>query len=170
MIIKNRNSSSKAVWRARIVLTVAYGYVKDIRRQTRKRFSSKKSQGRTRRTAPRGQYCGALTAGRRRTGFVLQKEFLEAGKKRSAVPTARAATRNQVNDLRREALEVYEFVAEKDLGQIDKTRYTLNPILALKVAKFKNLDHLADKEADQCRPASMFICSMNMGLVLTLLC
>ena len=43
------------------------------------------------------------------------KEFLEAGKKRLAGDTARAATSDEVKDLRREAVALKEVVAELTL-------------------------------------------------------
>lgn len=43
------------------------------------------------------------------------KEFLEAGKKRLAGDTARAATSGEVKDLRRETRELKEVVAEQAL-------------------------------------------------------
>ena len=43
------------------------------------------------------------------------KEFLEAGKKRLAGDTARAATLSEVKDLRREARDLKEVVAEQAL-------------------------------------------------------
>jgi transposase len=43
------------------------------------------------------------------------KEFLEAGKKRLAGDTARAATSDEVKDLRREASALKEVVAELTL-------------------------------------------------------
>jgi len=43
------------------------------------------------------------------------KEFLEAGKRRLAGDTARAATRGEVKDLRREARALKEVVAEQAL-------------------------------------------------------
>src|SRR5229473_3258778 len=43
------------------------------------------------------------------------KEFLEAGKRRLAGDTARAATSNEVKDLRREARALKEVVAEQAL-------------------------------------------------------
>ena len=43
------------------------------------------------------------------------KEFLEAGKKRLAGDTARAASTGEVKDLRREARELKEVVAEQAL-------------------------------------------------------
>ena len=44
------------------------------------------------------------------------KDFLEAGKKRLAGDTARAATSDEVNDLRREAMALKEVVADLTLG------------------------------------------------------
>ena len=43
------------------------------------------------------------------------KEFLEAGKRRLAGDTARAATSSEVTDLRREAWGVKELVAKQEL-------------------------------------------------------
>jgi transposase len=51
-----------------------------------------------------------------RGGFYRwSKEFLEAGKKRLAGDTARAATSDEVKDLRREASALKEVVAELTL-------------------------------------------------------
>ena len=47
--------------------------------------------------------------------YSWSKEFLEAGKKRLAGDTARAATSNEVKDLRREARDLKEVVAEQAL-------------------------------------------------------
>ena len=47
--------------------------------------------------------------------YSWSKEFLEAGKKRLAGDTARAATTNEVKDLRREARDLKEVVAEQAL-------------------------------------------------------
>jgi transposase-like protein len=65
----------------------------------------------------RGKHCRAL----RREGIVQNlyyrwsKDFLEAGKKRLAGDTARAATSDEVKDLRREASALKEVVAELTL-------------------------------------------------------
>ena len=57
--------------------------------------------------------------GRRLGGLALyyrwSKDFLEAGKKRLAGDTARAATSDEVNDLRREAMALKEVVADLTL-------------------------------------------------------
>ena len=45
--------------------------------------------------------------------YKWSKEFLEAGKRRLAGDTARAATTDEVKDLRREAHELKEVVAEQ---------------------------------------------------------
>jgi len=55
----------------------------------------------------RGSQKVSITAGR--------KEFLEAGKRRLAGDTARAATTDEVKELRREAQELKEVVAEQAL-------------------------------------------------------
>lgn len=47
--------------------------------------------------------------------YSWSKEFLEAGKRRLAGDTARSATTNEVKDLRREARELKEVVAEQAL-------------------------------------------------------
>ena len=47
--------------------------------------------------------------------YSWSKEFLEAGKKRLAGDTARAASTTEVKDLRREAQELKEVVAEQTL-------------------------------------------------------
>ena len=47
--------------------------------------------------------------------YSWSKEFLEAGKKRLAGDTARAATSSEVKDLRREARHLKEVVAEQAL-------------------------------------------------------
>src|SRR6266481_2740448 len=47
--------------------------------------------------------------------YSWSKEFLEAGKRRLAGDTARAATSSEVKDLRREARELKEVVAEQAL-------------------------------------------------------
>ena len=44
------------------------------------------------------------------------KEVLEAGKRRRAADTARAATSSEVTDLRREARQLKEVVAEQTLA------------------------------------------------------
>jgi transposase len=47
--------------------------------------------------------------------YTWSKEFLEAGKRRLAGDTARAATTSEVKDLRRESRELKEVVAEQAL-------------------------------------------------------
>ncbi len=89
--------------------------VKEIRRATRRQFRRRK------RSASCCRVCAARTASPmlcRREGIVQNlyyrwsKEFLEAGKKRLAGDTARAATSDEVKDLRREASALKEVVAE----------------------------------------------------------
>ena len=48
--------------------------------------------------------------------YSWSKEFLEAGKRRLAGDTARAATSSEVKDLRRQAQELKEVVAEQALA------------------------------------------------------
>ena len=47
--------------------------------------------------------------------YKWSKDFMEAGKKRLAGDTARAATSDEVKDLRREARDLKEVVAEQTL-------------------------------------------------------
>ena len=58
----------------------------------------------------------AAARGSRRTLYYRwSKDFLEAGKKRLAGDTARAATSDEVKDLRREAMALKEVVADLTL-------------------------------------------------------
>ena len=49
--------------------------------------------------------------------YTWSKEFMEAGKRRLAGDTARAATTGEVQDLRREARALKECVADLTLGR-----------------------------------------------------
>src|SRR4029078_12648531 len=92
--------------------------VKDIRRATRRHFSAE-DKIRVVLEGLRGEDSIAELC--RREGIVQNlyyrgsKEFLEAGKKRLAGDTARAATSDEVKDLRREASALKEDVAELTL-------------------------------------------------------
>src|SRR5262247_3565727 len=92
--------------------------VKEIRRVTRRQFSAEEKI-RIVLTGLRGEDSIAELC--RREGIVenlyyrWSKEFLEAGKKRLAGDTARAATSDEVRDLRREAGALKEVVAELTL-------------------------------------------------------
>ena len=92
--------------------------VKDIRRATRRHFSAEEKIGVVL-EGLRGEESIAELC--RREGIVQNlyyrwsKEFLEAGKKRLAGDTARAATSDEVKDLRREASALKEVVAELTL-------------------------------------------------------
>jgi transposase len=92
--------------------------VKDIRRITRRKFSAEEKI-RIVLEGLRGEESIAELC--RREGIVQNlyyrwsKEFLEAGKKRLAGDTARAATSDEVKDLRREASALKEVVAELTL-------------------------------------------------------
>jgi len=89
--------------------------VKEIRRATRRQFSAEEKI-RIVLSGLRGEDSIAELC--RREGIVQNlyyrwsKEFLEAGKKRLAGNTARAATSDEVKDLRREASALKEVVAE----------------------------------------------------------
>ena len=92
--------------------------VKTIRRVTRRQFSAEEKI-RIVLTGLRGEDSIAELC--RREGIVenlyyrWSKEFLEAGKKRLAGDTARAATSDEVKELRREAGALKEVVAELTL-------------------------------------------------------
>ena len=89
--------------------------IKEIRRATRRQFSAEEKI-RIVLSGLRGEDSIAELC--RREGIVQNlyyrwsKEFLEAGKKRLAGDTARAATTQEVKDLRREASALKEVVAE----------------------------------------------------------
>src|SRR2546429_8262510 len=92
--------------------------VKGIRRATRKRYSSEEKI-RIVLDGLRGESSIAELC--RREGiaeglyYAWSKEFLEAGKRRLAGDTARAATSGEVKDLRRQAQELKAVVAEEAL-------------------------------------------------------
>ncbi len=92
--------------------------VKDIRRATRRQFSAEEKI-RIVLDGLRGE--DAIAELCRREGiaqslyYVWSKEFLEAGKRRLAGDTSRAATTDEVKDLRRESSALKEVVAEQAL-------------------------------------------------------
>ena len=92
--------------------------VQDIRRATRRHFSAEEKI-RIVLDGLRGEDSIAELC--RREGiaqslyYVWSKEFLEAGKRRLAGDTARAASTDEVKDLRRESSALKEVVAEQAL-------------------------------------------------------
>ena len=92
--------------------------VKTIRRATRKQYSAEEKI-RVVLDGLRGEHSIAELC--RREGiaeslyYSWSKEFLEAGKRRLSGDTARAATSSEVKDLRRQAQELKEVVAEQAL-------------------------------------------------------
>lgn len=92
--------------------------VKGIRRATRKQYSAE-DKIRIVLDGLRGEVTIAELC--RREGiaeglyYSWSKEFLEAGKRRLAGDTARSATTSEVKDLKRQALELKELVAEQAL-------------------------------------------------------
>src|SRR5680860_1439149 len=90
--------------------------VRDIRRATRKQYSAEEKI-RIVLDGLRGEVTIAELC--RREGiaeslyYSWSKEFLEAGKRRLAGDTARSATTSEVKDLKRQALELKEVVAEQ---------------------------------------------------------
>ncbi|TCT36061.1 transposase [Martelella mediterranea] len=92
--------------------------IKDIRRATRKSYSAEEKI-RIVLEGLRGE--DSIAALCRREGiaesmyYTWSKEFLEAGKRRLAGDTARAATTDEVKSLRRETRDLKEVVAEQTL-------------------------------------------------------
>ena len=92
--------------------------VKDIRRKTRRQFSAEEKI-RIVLEGLRGDDSIAELC--RKEGiaqslyYTSSKEFMEAGKRRLAGDTARSATTDEVKDLRREAHDLKEVVAEQTL-------------------------------------------------------
>ena len=90
--------------------------VRDIRRATRKHYSAE-DKIRVVLEGLRGE--DSIAALCRREGiaeslyYAWSKEFLEAGKRRLAGDTARAATTDEVKELRQEARTLKEVVAEQ---------------------------------------------------------
>ncbi len=101
-----------------LVKAPAERVVKDIRRQTRRHFSAE-DKIRIVLDGLRGDDSIAELC--RKEGiaqslyYVWSKEFMEAGKRRLAGDTARAATSGEVQDLRREAGALKECVADLTL-------------------------------------------------------
>jgi transposase len=99
--------------------------VKNIRRATRRHFSAE-DKIRIVLEGLRGEDSIAELC--RREGIVQNlyyrwsKDFLEAGKKRLAGDTARAATSDEVKDLRRETSALKEVVAERRKSSAQKKR------------------------------------------------
>ena len=96
----------------------AEAVVKDIRRATRRHFSAE-DKIRIVLEGLRGEDSIAELC--RKEGiaqslyYTWSKEFMEAGKRRLAGDTARAATSDEVKDLRREARDLKEVVADLTL-------------------------------------------------------
>lgn len=92
--------------------------IKDMRRATRKQYGAEEKI-RIVLEGLRGEE--SIAALCRREGiaeslyYSWSKEFLEAGRKRLAGDTARAATGDEVKELRREARDLKEVVAEQAL-------------------------------------------------------
>ena len=92
--------------------------VKDIRRANRKLYSAEEKirivlEG-LRGESSIAELC-RIEAISKSMYYSWSKEFLEAGKQRLAGDTARAATTDEVKDLRREARDLKEVVAEQTL-------------------------------------------------------
>ena len=113
--MKPKSSSVKS---ARKPKASAEQVVKDIRRATRRHFSAE-DKIRVVLEGLRGDDSIAELC--RKEGitqslyYTWSKEFMEAGKRRLAGDTARAATTGEVQDLRREARALKEYVADLTL-------------------------------------------------------
>ena len=98
--------------------TLGERVVEDIKRATGPKFSAKEN---IRVTLDGLRSDGSIAGLCRRECiaqslcYVWSKEFLEAGKRRLAGDTARAATTDDVRDLRREATALKEIVARQAL-------------------------------------------------------
>ncbi len=88
--------------------------VKDIKRATRKHYSSE-VKIRIVLDGLRGKDSIAELCRREGIYYKWSKDFMEAGKRRLAGDTVRAATTDEVKDLRREARDLKEVVAEQTL-------------------------------------------------------
>ena len=105
------------------------GIVRNIRRATRKRYSADEKI-RIALDGLRGE--ASIAELYRREGvaeslhYSWSKEFLEAGKRRLAGDTVRTATSSEVTDLRREARQLKEVVAEQalELRQLERSMIT----------------------------------------------
>ena len=95
--------------------------VKDIRRATRKHYSAEYKirivLGGLRGEDSIAELCRRIGIAQGQY-YSWSKEFLEAGKRRLAGDTARAATPNEVKDLRREASALKEAVADLTLENV----------------------------------------------------
>ena len=114
----SQKSSAPAAGAAGLAKQPAERVVRDIRRRTRKQHSAE-DKIRVVLEGLRGEE--SIAALCRREGiaeslyYVWSKEFLEAGKRRLAGDTARAATTDEVKALRQEARGLKEVVAEQAL-------------------------------------------------------
>ena len=114
--------------------------IKDIRRQTRKKYSAEEKI-RIVLDGLRGE--DSIAALCRREGiseslyYTWSKEFLEAGKKRLAGDTARAATSDEVKLLRKEA---------RDLKEVP-SRHLLRKLSAGQRSQSKHLSSVCSKKA-----------------------
>ena len=103
--------------------------MRNIRRATRKQYSAEEKI-RIVLDGLRGESSIAELCRREGTAESLyyswSKEFLEAGKRRLAGDTVRAATSSEVTDLRREARQLKEVVAEQalELRQLERSMIT----------------------------------------------
>ena len=101
-----------------MILSNTEKQVKDIRRKTRRKFSSEEKI-RIVLDGLRGEdsiaelcRCEGISQG---IYYKWSKDFMEAGKRQLAGDTIRAATTDEVKDLRREARDLKEVVAEQTL-------------------------------------------------------
>jgi len=76
--------------------------------------------------------------------YTWSKEFLEAGKRRLAGDTARAATSGEVKDLRRQAQDLKEVVAENQ-----RDRFGCDPLAERLRARFLH-ESMSNRKSPEC--------------------
>ena len=116
--MSQKSSASAAKAGAATSKDPAERVVRDIRRATRKQYSAE-DKIRIVLEGLRGEESIAALCRREAIAeslyYAWSKEFLEAGKRRLAGDTARAATSDEVKELRHEARSLKEVVAEQAL-------------------------------------------------------
>ena len=108
----------------------AENYIKDIRRKTRRLFSSEQKiqiiMEALRAESSIAELCRKHSI-QESTFYKWNKEFLEAGKKRLSGDLTREATSNEVADLRKENLKLKETLADLVL-RYDIVKKSLNAL------------------------------------------
>ena len=115
--------------------------VRDIRRATRKRYSSEEKI-RIVLEGLRGEESVAELCRKEGSNaniyYRWSKDFLEAGKKRLSGDTVREATSDEVNDLRRQSAELKETLAEVVMENRVLKKSVLGDMVALPATNYDN--------------------------------